>query len=155
MKVDDDVFDKMIKSLKKALSSFTSRKRKARKYVRYFMIGMSDADREFIVKEILHQQNRSLVNAIANKKNIALPGIGSFQYRESLEIIRNIKNEVKAEHGIKDLRKVDEETFDKIHEEIEVKKKAIILPLYFKQLGGKGSQVNHNFLNGTKKNSIL
>jgi hypothetical protein len=103
------------------------------------------------VKEILHQQNRSLVKAIGNKKNIAIPFIGSYQYRESLEIIREIKHEVKAEMGIDDLRKVDPILYRIANEKIEFKKKAILLPLYFKQLNIKGSTVNHNFLN-TKDN---
>jgi len=36
--------------------------------------------------------------------------------------------------------------FVKIHDRIEERKKEVILPLYFKQLGGKGSSVNTDFL---------
>lgn len=147
MKVIDEVFDKMIDSLKKNLSSFHSHRRRARIYAKRFLNGFSDNDREFIVKEILHQQNRSLIKAIGNKKNIAIPFIGSYQYRESLEIIRKIKNEVKEEMGIDDLRKVDPVIYKIANEKIEFKKKAILLPLYFKQLNIKGNTVINNFLN--------
>ena len=146
MKINNDVFEKIIDSLKKNLLSFHSHKRKARIYAKRFLNGFSDNDRDFIVKEILHQQNRSLIKAIGNKKNIAIPSIGSFQYRESLEIIREIKREVKREFNVDDIRKVDEEMFNKINLAIEARKKEVILPLYFKQLGGKGSSVNPNFL---------
>ena len=146
MKVNDEVFEKMLGNIKSSLPSFHSHKRSARIYARRFLNGFSDNDREFIVKEILHQQNRSLVKAIVDKKNIAIPCIGSFQYRESLELIREIKKQVKKEFDVDDLRTVDEETYNIISEEIEVRKREVILPLYFKQLGGKGSTVNNDFL---------
>lgn len=146
MKINDDVFEKIVESVKKALPSFHSHKRAARKYVRAFLNGFSDNDREFVLKEILHQQNRSLIKAIANKKNIAIPAIGSFQYRESLEMVREIRHEVKKEFGVDDMRKVDHHLFVQIHDEIEARKRKVILPLYFRQLGGKGSSVNPDFL---------
>ncbi|MCK9429934.1 MAG: hypothetical protein M0R17_08010 [Candidatus Omnitrophica bacterium] len=146
MNTNDDVFKNMVEAVKKSLPSFHSHKRKARIYAKRFLNGFNDNDKEFIIREIQHQQNKSIVKAIANKKNIAIPMIGSFQYRESLEMIRAIKNEVKEEFGVEDLRKVDEETYDKVNDEIQKRKKAIILPLYYKQYGGKGSSVNHNFL---------
>lgn len=151
MKVLDEVFDKMIDSLKKNLPFFHSRIRPARIYAKRFLNGFSENDREFILKEILHQQNRSIIKAIENKKNIAIPNIGSFQYRESLEIAREIKNEVKTEMGIDDLRKVDQRTYDEAIERIDAKKKAILVPLYFRQLNIKGSTVNPNFLTLRKK----
>lgn len=146
MKVNDEVFEKIVESVKKALPSFHSHKRKSRRYAKCFTLAYTDKDKEFILKEILHQQNRSIIKAIGEKKNIAIPSIGSFQYRESLELIREIKKDVKREFGVEDIRKVDEETYDKINEKIQERKRQIILPLYFKQHGGKGSSVNNNFL---------
>jgi CHAT domain-containing protein len=146
MKIIDEVFNNMVESIKKTLPSFHSHKRKARIYAKRFLNGFSDNDREFIIKEILHQQNRSIIKAIGNKRNIAIPIIGTFQYRESLEIIRQIKNDVKRENNVEDLRKVDQETYDKLSAEIESRKKAIILPLYFKQIDNRDSTINYNFL---------
>lgn len=147
MKFDDAILEKMIKSIKTSLPSFHSHRKKARRYAKAFLLAYDDKDKEFIIKEILHQQNRSIIKAIEEKKNIAIPFLGSFQYRESLELIREIKNEVKKEMQIDDLRKVDEFTFLKANEEIERRKKGVLIPLYFKQLDIKGSTVNHNFRN--------
>lgn len=151
MKLVDEVFDKMIDSIKTNLPSFHSHKRKARIYAGRFRNGFSDSDREFILKEILHQQNRSIIKAIAEKKNIAIPHIGTFQYRNSLEIIREIKNDVKEQLNIQDLRKVDEETYNKANDMIQERKKSILIPLYFKQLNIKGSTINYDFKNTGKK----
>ena len=151
MKIDEVILEKMVKRVKTSLLSFHSHRKKARKYVRWFINGMTDTDREFIIKEILHQQNRSIENAIELKKNIAIPMLGSFQYRESLEISKEISKEVKAEMGVTDLRKVDEETFIKVNDEVNKRKKSILLPLYFKQLNIKGSTVDHQFLKKIKK----
>lgn len=147
MKVDDEVFDKIVDSVKTGLQSFHSHKHKARLYAKRFLNGFSDSDRDFILKEILYQQNKSIVKAVGNKQNISIPSLGSFQYRETLEVIRDIKNEVKKEFNVTDIRKCDPDKAEAIIEEINIRKKHIILPLYFKQLGGKGSSVNHNFLN--------
>jgi len=151
MKIDESILDKMVKRIKNFLPSFHSHRKKARKYVRWYINGMSEVDKEFVIKEILHQQNRSIIKAIENKKNIAIPMIGSFQYRESLEICRAIKNEVKQEMGIEDLRKVDEETFVQANNKIEERKKAVLIPLYFQQLNIKGNSVDHNFLLKVRK----
>lgn len=145
MKVNEDIFDKIVQSVRTRLKSFTSRKRKARIYAIKFANIYSDADRDFIIKEILHSQNKSIASAIANKKNIAIPSLGTFQYRETLEAIKSIKDEVKREHNISDLRKLDPNVFDAIRAEIEAKKKDIVIDLYYKGCGGKGSTVNHNF----------
>lgn len=145
MKVNEDIFDKIVARVKSSLQSFHSRKRKARIYaVKYTKI-FNDADREFILKEILHSQNKSIISAIANKKNIAIPSLGTFQYRETLEATRQIKNEVKQAHQITDMKHLDPAIFDAIIREIDEKKKEVLLPLYFKGVGGKGSTVNHNF----------
>jgi hypothetical protein len=150
MKIDESILEKMVKRVKTTLSSFHSHVKKARKYVRWYINGMTEVDREFIIKEILHQQNRSIIKAIENKKNIGIPSIGSFQYRESLEIIKAIKQEVKAEMGIEDIRKVDEETYIILNNKMEERKKSVLIPLYFKQLNIKGNSVNHQFLNKIK-----
>lgn len=149
MIIVDEVFDKMLESIKKALPSFHSHRRIARKYARRFQYGFSDSDREFVIKEILHQQNRSIIKAISEKKNIAIPFLGTFQYRESLELSREIKNEVKAEYGLQPnfrLSDLSEEDYMKITEEIRERKKQVLVPLYFKQINIKGSTVNYNFL---------
>lgn len=150
MRVNEDILDKMIESINKALPSFHSRIRTARRYIKRFMLSFTNPEKEFIVKEILHSQNKTIARAILLRKNISIPNIGSFQYRESLEIIREIKNEVKAKYGVTDIRKVDEELFEIINQEIEAKKREIILPLYFKQLGGKDN-INYNFRDTGKK----
>jgi len=146
VKTNDEVFEKIVESVKRALPFFHSHKRKARIYAKRFLNGFSDNDREFILKEILHQQNRSIIKAIGNKKNIAIPNIGSFQYRESLEIIRQIKDDVKKEMDIDDLRKVDQTIYNIANDKIQARKKEILLPLYFKQHGVKGSSINPDFL---------
>lgn len=151
MKIDEIIFEKMIKRIKNSLLSFHSHRKKARKYVRWYLNGMLETDREFIVKEILHQQNRSIVKTIENKKNLSIPSIGSFQYRESLEIIRQIKNDVKKEMGIEDFRKVDENTYQAAQSKIEAIKKSILIPLYFKQLNIKGNTVDNQFLKKFKE----
>lgn len=150
MKVNEDILAKMIESINKALPSFHSHKRRARQYAKIFMLSYTPAEKEFIIKEILHNQNKSITKAILERKNIAIPNIGTFQYRESLEIIREIKNEVKAKYGVKDLRHIDEELYNKINEEIEARKKEILVPLYFKQLGSTDN-INYNFRNTDKK----
>ena len=61
MKVDNDVFDEMMEALKRELPNFHSSKRKARIYAKRFLNGFSDGDREFILKEILHSQNKSII----------------------------------------------------------------------------------------------
>lgn len=146
MNVNDEVLGKIVDSLKKNLLSFHSHKRPARIYAKRFLNGFSDTDREFIIKEILYNQNLSIINAIKNKKNISVPNLGSFQYRESLEMITEIKDEVKKEMNIDNLKTCDPIIADKAIQEIEIRKKLKIIPLYFKQIGGKGSSVNHNFL---------
>lgn len=145
MKIDSDISTNIVESVKKTLQSFHSHRRKARIYAKRFLNGFSDNDRDFILNEILYNQNKSIIEAISNRKNIAIPTLGSFQYRESLEIIREIKNEIKKKYGVLDIRKADQSIIDAIIKEIEEKKKEIIIPLYFKQLGGKGSTVNSNF----------
>lgn len=146
MNSNDIVIDKMVKAVIEFLPSFHSHKRKARIYARRFLNGFTDDDRLFIIKEIQYQQNKSIINAIENRKNIAIPMLGSFQYRESLEIITEIKNDVKKEFGIDSIKGLDETMYDIVNNEIQKRKKDIILPLYFKQYGGKGSSVNPNFL---------
>lgn len=147
MKIDDTIFDKIVDAVSSALQSFHSHKSPARRYVKRYRMRYTDADREFILKEILHSQNRSIVAAIGNKKNISIPAIGSFQYRETLEATKAIKKEVKEKYHVTDLNSVDPVIFDAIIKEIDAKKRDIILPLYFKGVGGKGSTVNHNFRN--------
>lgn len=153
MKIDETILGKMMTRVKGELSSFHSHRKKARKYVRWYLNGMVESDREFIVKEILHQQNRSIVKSIETKKNLSIPSIGSFQYRESLEIIRQIKNDVKKEMGIEDLRKVDEDTYLAASAKIEEIKKAVLIPLYYKQLNIKGNTVDHQFLKKFKEDN--
>lgn len=150
MKTNDDILAKMLESIKQALPSFHSRVRASRRYAKRFQLSFIDPEKEFIIKEILNSQNKSIAKAMLLRKNISIPNLGSFQYRESLEIIREIKNEVKAKYGVIDIRKVDEELYDIINKEIEEKKKEIILPLYFEQLGGK-DRINYNFKNTDKK----
>jgi len=147
MKIDDTIFDKIVDAVNSALQFFHSHKSPARRYVRRYRTRYNDADREFILKEILHSQNRSVANAIGNKKNIAIPVIGSFQYRETLEATKEIKREVKEKYHITNMKEVDPVIFDAILKEIDTKKRDIILPLYFKGVGGKGSTVNPNFRN--------
>jgi len=145
MKLNEDILTNIISGVRTRLQSFTSRKRKARIYAVKFTTIFNDAEREFVIKEILHSQNKSIANAIASKKNIAIPSLGTFQYRETLEAIKQIKNEVKQEHNISDLRKVNPAIFEAIHREIEARKKEVVIDLYYKGSGGKGSTVNHNF----------
>lgn len=146
MKVNDEVFEEMVKSIKKSLPSFHSHYRSVRKYIRRFLNVYSDNDREFIIKEILHNQNKSIIKAIQERKNIAIPFIGTFQYRETLEAIKEITKEVKEKYGIIDLRKCDPVLAEIAINEINEKKKEVIIPLYFSQIGGKGSTVKTDFL---------
>ena len=60
MKLNEDVFAKMIESINKALPSFHSHKNRARRYVKRFMLAFTSAEKEFIIKEILHNQNKSI-----------------------------------------------------------------------------------------------
>jgi hypothetical protein len=149
MKVNDDVFPDIMKAVKSKIPSFHSHVRAARKYAKRFQLAFTDPEKEFVIKEILNQQNKSIIKAIAEKKNIAIPNLGSFQYRETLELIKQIKNEVKQEQGITDLRKLKQEDpvkADKAIQEMNLRKKLLILPLYFKQLGARDSSINYNFL---------
>lgn len=148
MKINETVLAKMLESINKALPSFHSHWRGSKRYVKRFMLVFTDAEKEFIVKEMLHSQNKSIAKAMLQRKNIAIPNIGSFQYRESLEIIRELKNEIKAKYGVTDLRKVDEETFMKINDELEARKKEILIPLYYQQI--KKDNINYDFLNSGK-----
>ena len=149
MKIDETILSKMMESINKALPSFTSFRRKARKYLTLFRLVFTEPEKEFIIKEILHSQNKSIAKAMLQRKNISIPNIGSFQYRESLEIIRELKNEIKAKYGIANLREVDEETFNKINAELQARKREIILPLYFKQI--KKENINYDFLKRGRK----
>jgi len=150
MKTNGDILAKMLESIKKGLTSFHHHLRAPRRYVKRYLLSFTNAEQEFIVKEILHNQNKSIAKAILLRKNIAIPNLGSFQYRESLEIIREIKNEVKAKYGVTDIRKVDEELYEIINKEIEDRKREIILPLYFRQLGSRDN-INYDFKNTSKK----
>ena len=150
MKIDETILGKMLESIKKALPSFHSHVRASRKYAKRFELAFTSAEQEFIIKEILHSQNKSIANAILRRKNISIPNIGSFQYRETLEIAREIREQVKAKYGITDLRKVDEETFMMINEEIQARNREILLPLYFQQLGSVDN-INYDFKNRGKK----
>lgn len=147
MKVNDDVFERIVESVKQALQLFHSHKRRPRVYAKGFLNRYNDVDREFILKEILHNQNKSIAKAISEKKNIAIPSLGSFQYRESLELIKEITTEVKKEYNVTNIKECDPDKASVVIDEINKRKKLVILPLYFKQLGGKGSTVDHNFLN--------
>lgn len=151
MKVNEIVFKNMVESIKKALPFFHSHKRKARQYAKKFMIAYTEAEQEFILKEILHSQNKSIIQAIENKQNIAIPALGSFQYRESMEISKQIKDQVKAEYNVSTIHHADPIVADVIRKEIETRKKAVLLPLHFKQINIKGSTVNYNFLNKNVK----
>ncbi len=71
--------------------------------------------------------------------------------KENEKDLIEIKNEVKQEMGIEDLRKVDEETFVEANNKIEERKKAVLIPLYFQQLNIKGNSVDHNFLVKVRK----
>lgn len=150
MKIDETILGKMLESIKKALPSFHSRIRASRKYAKRFELAFTSTEQEFVIKEMLHSQNKSIANAILRRKNIAIPNIGSFQYRETLEIAREIREQVKAKYGVTDLRKVDEETFMMINEEIQARNREILLPLYFQQLGSV-DRINYDFKNRGKK----
>lgn len=146
MITNDDVFPEIMKTVDKGLKEFHSHIHRARRYSKRFLLAFTKNDREFVLKEILNSQNKSIIKAIADRKNIAIPNIGSFRYRETLEVIRAIKNEVKNEYHVNDMRDCDPIIAEVIREKVEVRKRMIVLPLYFKQLGSKGSTVNTNFL---------
>lgn len=146
MKTNDEVFPLIIDSVTKMLSTFTSRLYKARAAARRWK-KYDENDKEFILKEILNSQNRSILNAMENKKNIALPSLGHFQYCESAEISREIRNEVKAKYNISEetpLTKVDPYIAELIRHEVKIKRREVLIPLYFKNLKCN-STINYNF----------
>lgn len=148
MKIVEGILEKMVESAKQTLSSFHSHRRIARQYAKRFTIAFTKQEQEFILEEILYNQNKSIAKAIANKKNIAIPAIGTFQYRESLEIIKGINKEVKEKYNIERLDQIDPAIKEVVTAELEERKRAILIPLYFKQINKKNSTVNHDFLKG-------
>lgn len=148
MKLDEDILERIVSSVKARLQSFQSRKRKARIHAVKFTTIYNDREREFIIKEVLHSQNKSIIYAIGNNKNIAIPSLGTFQYRETREAIQEIKREVKAKYGVTcRISECDPELAAKIREEIEAKKREVVIDLYYKSVGPRNSHVNHNFKN--------
>ena len=148
MKIEEDILEKIVAGVRARLQSFHSRKRQARIHAVKFMKFFTDVEREFLIKEVLHSQNKTIIKAIADRKNIAVPSLGTFQYREIYEAIRDITAEVKAKYNVSGpMNKIDPTLAEIIHNEIEEKKKEIVIDLYYKGVGGRGSTVNHNFKN--------
>jgi nucleoid DNA-binding protein len=154
MKINDELFPKIMESVKETLlSSSSSTNRKKNTNIVKFLHVLSTAEQEFIVKEILHSQNKSIIQAMENKRNITLPKLGCFKYRKTSEVNRELFAKVKAKYHIDQLKDADPVIAELALDELHKLQREILIPIAIAEVNNREGKINYNFLNKTKNES--
>lgn len=157
---NDAIFDEIVEHLEGALHSFAAKPaktriyRKIRRQANMFNL-KKQSDKEFIYKEILASQNRSIVNAIKEQQSIRIPRIGMFKFRQYAVVANEIKQEIYKKHGIKSLFDLGKSERLAVSQEIKEASSEIVKQMYIESIRPNTAKVLSSFKIPDEKKDIL
>jgi len=157
---NDEIFEEIVEHLDDALQHFAAKPaktriyRKVRRQANMFNL-KKVSDKEFIYREILASQNRSIVNAIKDKQSIRIPRIGMFKFRQYAVVASEIKQEIYKKHGITTIFDLPKSERLAVVKEVKEASSEIVKQLYIESLNPNKSIILNSFKVPNEKKDIL